>query len=301
MAYKGELEPPIHVEPGQAVEFILNTTPHAGYNALSSTNRSYVKTVDGGTVGGEAAVIPAGTEFVANGSGDYKTWTGTVAEGADPYTEYFLTPTQIVRGAVGDWWRIRLVLPEPDVEIPAPEGPIWEPFNYIYELPDALNVSWSRDGAATAPGIYRAESGETVTVTATADDGYIFPAGQKTADYTLTFPVDEPGPPAGITPGGEMVARWLQWEDEEDKETASFHYWAVSSFVNGYTRGRGFNDDEPKRDVQVVIVSAAARLARNPENLTRLQVDNVTESRTVFEGFNIAELGVLNRYRRRQA
>ena len=58
---------------------------------------------------------------------------------------------------------------------------------------------------------------------------------------------------------------------------------------------------EPAAPLQRVIVSGAARLAYNPENVSRWQVSSESEVLTVFNGFNLAEQAILNRYRKRWA
>lgn len=76
----------------------------------------------------------------------------------------------------------------------------------------------------------------------------------------------------------------------------------VTAMARSYTRGRGFNaHDEPAADIAAVITTAAARLAANGKGLLyRHRVDDVeTEYRSSFQGWNLAELAVLNRYRRR--
>jgi hypothetical protein len=73
----------------------------------------------------------------------------------------------------------------------------------------------------------------------------------------------------------------------------------VTALAKGYTRGRGFDGVTPNQDVAAVIVTASARLAANTG---QLPVDEVTGpfSRSVrgaFQGWTLAELIVLNRYR----
>lgn len=65
--------------------------------------------------------------------------------------------------------------------------------------------------------------------------------------------------------------------------------------VRAYTRGNGFAGTEPNLELAAVITSASARLAANPE---QQQVDVGTVwVRSNFQGFNLAEMFVLNRYR----
>ena len=58
---------------------------------------------------------------------------------------------------------------------------------------------------------------------------------------------------------------------------------------------------QPTMPLQRVIVSGAARIAYNPESVVRWQISNESEMATVFNGFNLAEQAILNRYRKRFA
>lgn len=296
MAWKEELQPPIVVQPGETVSLTYGDGQHAALDALS---KGYVQTLDMSTVNYSPdeshAVLPAGTVVDAESP---RTWSGTVAEDVEP-GEYFLSPGYSSRG-VFEWRTITISIPVPVVTIPRPEEPAWDNSDFSVTLAELDGITWTLNGEVIEPGTHVVGSEASAIVTAELMPNFTFGDDDEPSVWQHTFPADGSAPD-GITDGGKLVARWLGWTENEDIETASFHYWAVSAFVQAYTRDRGFIDGEPKRDVQVVIVSAAARLAGNPENLTRLQVDNVTESRKVFEGFNLAELGVLNRYRRRWA
>lgn len=73
----------------------------------------------------------------------------------------------------------------------------------------------------------------------------------------------------------------------------------ISAMALSYTRGRGFTDGEPNREVAAVIVAAAARLA---SNVTQLNHSETTgpfsrDIRGAFQGWTLAEQFVLNRYR----
>lgn len=73
----------------------------------------------------------------------------------------------------------------------------------------------------------------------------------------------------------------------------------VSALAKGYTRGRGFDGLTPNQDIAAAIVTASARLAANP---TQLATDQATgpfsqSFRGGFQGWTLAELAVLNRYR----
>lgn len=68
--------------------------------------------------------------------------------------------------------------------------------------------------------------------------------------------------------------------------------------VRAYTRGGGFTPD-PNPELEAVIVTATARLLANPEQIAT-GVGSV-QIHGGFKGFNLAELAVLNRYRKRAA
>jgi hypothetical protein len=72
----------------------------------------------------------------------------------------------------------------------------------------------------------------------------------------------------------------------------------IRSIAKSYTRSRGFDeDDAPNAEIAAVITTASARLFANPEQLP-YDVGAVS-MRGGFNGFNLAELAVLNRYRKR--
>lgn len=74
----------------------------------------------------------------------------------------------------------------------------------------------------------------------------------------------------------------------------------ITTMARAYTRGRGFDeDDEPNAEIAAVITTASTRLFANPEQLS-YDVGAVS-MRGGFNGFNLAELAVLNRYRKRAA
>ena len=191
-----------------------------------------------------------------------------------------------------------------------------------YTLPDTTGAAWRVNNEPAEPGTYTVEpteSGVTVSVIPEPLDGYVFEPEAQLQEHTWTLapepdpdpdpdPEPDPGPvenwawPEEPTPGGRLVARWLKWDTADELLQASFHYEVARAFVWGYTRGRGFDDQmEPAAPLQRVIVSGAARLAYNPENVSRWQVSSESEVLTVFNGFNLAEQAILNRYRKRWA
>lgn len=76
----------------------------------------------------------------------------------------------------------------------------------------------------------------------------------------------------------------------------------ITAMVNAYTRGRGFTSGQPADDLDAVITTATTRWVVNPDQNKREAIGgdyDVTPA--VFEGFTLAELFVLNRYRKRAA
>lgn len=75
----------------------------------------------------------------------------------------------------------------------------------------------------------------------------------------------------------------------------------ITVMARAYTRGRGFEYNEwPNEEIEAVITTAAARLAANGSGTQfRKKVDDVEiEYRSSFQGWTLAELAVLNRYRK---
>lgn len=80
---------------------------------------------------------------------------------------------------------------------------------------------------------------------------------------------------------------------------AEKHLPIVTHMVNAYTRGVGFNADQPNPALAAVIVSATARLSANPDGTISQTIDDYQTRKTVFEGFSIAERVILDGYRRK--
>ena len=122
-------------------------------------------------------------------------------------------------------------------------------------------------------------------------------------------PEPEPGPdPTDPTPAepathplaGRLAAYLGRPDDPATVALASTHLPVVEAFVNGYTRGRGFTpEDRPVAPLQAVIVSAAARLVVNPEQVWQYTAGDYSERPAVLNGWTLPELAVLHRYRRR--
>lgn len=83
--------------------------------------------------------------------------------------------------------------------------------------------------------------------------------------------------------------------------TAEAQIPTVATFVHGYTRGNGFDSSGRVQDLplEAVIVSAAARLVVNPEQLWQYSVGDYSERPAVLQGWTLPEIAVLHRYRRR--
>ncbi len=77
----------------------------------------------------------------------------------------------------------------------------------------------------------------------------------------------------------------------------------VTAFARAYTRGRGFDAEtgEPNNEVAAVITTASARFAGNTAqtSTSRTEGEVTNEQRSWFTGWTLAELMVLNRYRKR--
>lgn len=78
---------------------------------------------------------------------------------------------------------------------------------------------------------------------------------------------------------------------------------AVTLMARAYTRGEGFdqgtNHDEPNPEIAAAILTAACRLARNPGQLSTSETMGPfsVDVRGGFQGFTLAELAALDRYR----
>lgn len=78
---------------------------------------------------------------------------------------------------------------------------------------------------------------------------------------------------------------------------------AVTLMARAYTRGEGFDQgddyDEPNAEIAAAILTAACRLSRNPGQLATSETMGPFgfEVRGGFQGFSLAELAALDRYR----
>lgn len=88
----------------------------------------------------------------------------------------------------------------------------------------------------------------------------------------------------------------------KDKEKAAAALEQAEQMVDGYTRGRHIQSHDPliyKAGIEGVIRSVAARLYANPFGINvREQVGAYSLTLGAgFQGFTLAELAILNRYR----
>jgi hypothetical protein len=73
----------------------------------------------------------------------------------------------------------------------------------------------------------------------------------------------------------------------------------VTQLANAYTRGVGFVDGVPNADISSVILTASARLLANPSQLLTDHTlgPSSVSYRSAFQGWTVAELATLDRYR----
>lgn len=100
---------------------------------------------------------------------------------------------------------------------------------------------------------------------------------------------------------GQDIADFLgRGDDLELVALAGLHLPVVTTFVKAYTRGNGWGMDSWVRpDIEAVIKTATARLAINPQQARRVQIDDFSQTFATLDGFTLPELAVLNLYRRR--
>lgn len=96
---------------------------------------------------------------------------------------------------------------------------------------------------------------------------------------------------------GQDVADFLgQGDDEQFVALARQSVTIITAMARAYTRSNGFDDFGPNDEIAAVITAATARLVANPEQL-RVTIGGVQTDG--FQGWTLAELFVLNRYRTR--
>lgn len=95
---------------------------------------------------------------------------------------------------------------------------------------------------------------------------------------------------------GQQVADFLGLGDNSEAVAqAGDHAAIVTALARSYTRGRGFAGADSAEDIAAVIVTATARLVANPEQIGS-EFGSVS-IRGGWQGWNLAEQIVLNRYR----
>lgn len=118
-------------------------------------------------------------------------------------------------------------------------------------------------------------------------------------------PDPEPEPEPAVW--GDLIADYLDRSGDEDTiKLAGKHAPLVLEYVRGYTRGRGFTQDEAGAEtvtpgIRAVVIAATARLTANPEQVTYYQTGDYTERPAILAGWTLPELAVLNNYRKRWA
>lgn len=99
---------------------------------------------------------------------------------------------------------------------------------------------------------------------------------------------------------GQDVAAFLgQGDNPQLVALAGEHAGIVAAMARACTRGRGFDPlyGDPEDDVAAVITTATARLVSNPGQLKGAA--GPFQMNGGFTGWSLAELFVLNRYRKR--
>lgn len=106
-----------------------------------------------------------------------------------------------------------------------------------------------------------------------------------------------------------LVARMVDERDSQYRRTmvlASDSIPLVTAMAKAYTRDRGFNaDGDPNEEIAAVIATASARMASNTAQTQTSRTESgesgsvTREQRSWFTGWTLAELFVLNRYRKR--
>ncbi|MEH3135295.1 MAG: hypothetical protein PGN30_09875 [Mycolicibacterium neoaurum] len=96
------------------------------------------------------------------------------------------------------------------------------------------------------------------------------------------------------------LADFIGAEVNEDQAGAVVRL--IAALARSYTRGGGFGDaGDPAPDIAAAIVTASARLLRDPSQIIDTEVAGPfrVSYRSGFDGWSVAELAALNRYRKR--
>jgi hypothetical protein len=166
------------------------------------------------------------------------------------------------------------------------------------------------------PDDYGLFTGDTVD---TDSAEYVWSGGQNTSrSYALALESEpepeEPEPeepePEEPEPEGELMEQLAQRvaahlgrrDDQAVIDQAIDHLPAIMAYIYSYTRGKGFSETgDPNTAIRHVIVSSCARLTANPEQIEYLRALDLTVRPSVFNGWTLPELAVLNQYRKRWA
>jgi hypothetical protein len=111
----------------------------------------------------------------------------------------------------------------------------------------------------------------------------------------MTIPATDPTTGYAPLPTGQDVADFLG--DPEARALADQHVDIVAAMARAYVRGNGFGQSMVARDIAAAIITAAARLVANPEQIESAVGPIAT--RGGFAGWTLAETFVLNAYRGR--
>lgn len=198
-----------------------------------------------------------------------------------------------------------------NVEEPAPEpvtaaAPVFDDDALTVTVPESPGAAYSVNGLEKPAGTYPATAGATMTVTAEpADTGYVLEGDTK---WTHDYAGEPPGPdpldllapdPQSVAVCEALAPRLIMHtaSSDDEVERAVSAVAVVLEYVNGYTRGRGFTEMVPARDLQAVIVASSARLFTNPEQVASYTLGDYSERPAILAGWTMAEMAVLRRHR----
>jgi len=106
-------------------------------------------------------------------------------------------------------------------------------------------------------------------------------------------------------PAFELTSLASYLQRDLDAASAGTARELATAMVRSYTRGVGFDlvTGEPVADLGAVILLVASRLYDNPDQrrAETLGAYSFTSALAGFQGYTLAELAVLHRYRRRAA
>ena len=184
-----------------------------------------------------------------------------------------------------------------------------ELFDHVDTTPNAWKEPSGTEGWTLVPGSSTPPPG--MTVTATSFTGSPTTGGdfvvvlQYTDRYNRKTPYNvlvavagnEPEPVEIADAKADVAALMGQPDDPDLVAVIDKALETINAMVSAYTRGNGFTGGVPNPELRAVIRTATARLTANPEQVGST-VGGVT-TRAGFNGWSLAELAVLNRYRKR--